>query len=443
MAEAIVDTTLDIMPGETEFEHHKRLIRGKLIDKTLADYDYSELSEHIYGKKYAPDVARRLMYGSRYTLDLLDNETIANSSQSIQSGISSQIDELKRERQKFFDQRREHNKQIAKDARLEHLCDVLKQSADALTVTVGNIFENHTKDCDGYIDYDDIDHWFGVNDGAGCDCCRTAEEDSNEAILVFSDWHYGLTANNIFNTYNTDICRNRVATVVENAIQRIKLHRCKTLHVVVLGDLINGAIHITSRVASEELVCDQLMQASEILAQAIIRLSREVDETIVYMTYGNHGRTVQNKKESIHRDNMERLIPWWLCQRISAENNHSGKELNIQIAPDNGTEFIMLDVCGHSGCASHGDIDSIQSSPRLMTTLFSKQIGCDIDFVLLGDKHHAERYDELGVSSIMCGSLCGTDNYANDKRLFSRPSQLLLIVNKDIGIDAEYRIQCD
>lgn len=43
---------------------------------------------------------------------------------------------------------------------------------------------------------------------------------------------------------------------------------------------------------------------------------------------------------------------------------------------------------------------------------------------------------------MICGSLCGTDDYANDKRLFSYPSQLLLIVNEENGVDAEYKLKC-
>lgn len=51
------------------------------------------------------------------------------------------------------------------------------------------------------------------------------------------------------------------------------------------------------RVASEELTCDQIMQVSEIMAQAISALADEVKQTVIHATYGNHLRTVQNKNE--------------------------------------------------------------------------------------------------------------------------------------------------
>ena len=90
--------------GETRFEHHKRLIDGKLVDHTLADYDYAELAELVYGKEYSTDVARRMMYGSRYTLALLDEERKERAAGGAYADeIDAKLIELRKERQKFFD----------------------------------------------------------------------------------------------------------------------------------------------------------------------------------------------------------------------------------------------------------------------------------------------------------------------------------------------------
>lgn len=398
--------------GESIAEHHKRLVRGKLVDKTLSDYDYSELSKYVYGKEYAPDVARRMMYGSRKTLDLLENERInGTTDKNVLNEIDEKLIELRKERQRFFDQRREYNKLLSADGRKEYMYDRLIAAAEDLYDTIGIVYRE--TNCENDDEYSD-----------------------NEAVLVFSDWHYGMIADNVFNKYNTEICVQRITRVVQEAVKRIQLHQCRKLHIVVLGDLIHGGIHASVRVASEELVCDQLMQASEILAQSIDYLSQFVNETVVYITYGNHARTIQNKKDNIHHDNMERIVPWWLEQRLSRNEN-------VSIAQDTQMEFLFVSAAGHDLCASHGDIDSVKSSPRMLTTLFGKQYGKDIEYILLGDKHHRESFEELGVTSMICGALCGTDDYANDKRLYSTPSQLLLIFNPVDGLDAEYRLKCN
>lgn len=402
------NTLLFQRDNESDFEYHKRLIYGKLEDKTLADYDYSELSKYVYGKEFSTDVARRLMYGSKRTLDLLGestNDTHSEVESEFLSSIDRRMMDLRKEQQKFYDQRRELNKILMKEARVDHIDEVLRNAVQNL-----NIEKLYPHD-DGII----------VKGG-------------KEAVLVFSDWHYGMVTDNVFNTYNTDICKQRVQTVVYEAIERIRLHECDKLHVILLGDEISGGIHCSARVASEELVVDQLMQVSEIIAQSLNELSSYVEEVDVYTTYGNHGRTIPNRKDSIHHDNFERIIGWWLKERLS-EN----KKVHIYTNDEN--EFILTKVCGHGICAVHGDIDSVRTSPRLLTTLLHKQFGFDVECIILGDKHHRESFEELGVMATICGSLCGADNYANDKRLYSLPNQLLLIFDES-GLDAEYRLKC-
>lgn len=398
--------------NESKLDHHKRIIYGKLVDKTLADIDYAELSDVAYGQQFSSDVARRMFYGSKRTLDLIEEERgqlVANqSSRSVIEELEEKKIEIQKERKKLSDQRREYNKGVASDARFENLCDIAKNAIEDM------------KTIDKMIDVPAV---------------QIDSHSKNEAVLVLSDWHYGMTTNNAFNTYNTEICKERVSRVVRSAFDRIILNKCKKLHIVVLGDLIHGNCYVSARVASEEVAVDQLMHASEILAQAIYYLSQCVEETYVYVTYGNHARYIQNKSESIHRDNVERIVPWWLEWRLKPYNN-------IVVVQSMKDEFLFVNACGHDICAAHGDLDSVRASPKIMTMLFNKRYGKNIEYILLGDKHHRESFEELGVTASICGSLCGADDYANEKRLYSQPSQQLLIVTPEDGVDAEYRIRC-
>lgn len=407
-----MENSFDILERRTDEDvlaYHRRLVYGKLVDKTLADYDYAELASYIYGKDYSTDVARRMLYGSCKTLEIMDRERVGKIEDGeVLSEIEAKMAELAKERQRFFDQRREYNKLLSHDGRFDNLRDMLSAAAAGLADSVGVLFDAHSS---------------------------SAKFGDNEAVLVFGDWHYGLKTKNVFNEYDTEICKKRVADIVDMAIERMERHDCRTLHIVVLGDLLHGAIHTGARVAADELACDQLMQVSEILAQAIYSLSKHTAQTYVYTTYGNHARTVQNKKDSVHRDNMERIVGWWLRERFTGNES-------VIIMPESDSEFEFLNVCGHELCASHGDLDTVKTSPRLLYTLFQKRYGKDIEYILLGDKHHRESFDELGITAMICGSLCGTDQYAAERRLFSAPSQLMLIMNEECGVDAEYRLRC-
>lgn len=397
--------------GETDFEYGLRLIEIK-VEQKPDDLDWEDIVEAA-GLDCHRDSLRKAVSVtpySGYAVAQYFKRKFAGEGKPDQEEYLGELDfkimQMRKETKRFYDQRREFNKLVDRIGREENLEDRLVDAAVALNEQIPLRMDK------------------GV--------CYTY--DDNEAILVFADWHYGMKTDNIWEKYNTEICRNRVERLVAMAIERIRLHKCRRLHILLLGDMAHGAIHTSARVASEELVCDQVMQVSEIIAQAVNALADEVEETVVHATYGNHLRTVQNKNDSIHADNMERLIPWWLEQRL-------GRRDDVVFPEAEYYEFLYFNVCGYKICATHGDLDNVKSAGRTLNTLFVKKYGSEIDYVILADKHHKEEFEELGIESIVVRSLCGTDEYANGKRLYSTPGQLMMVFKPGMGADACYQIK--
>lgn len=319
--------------------------------------------------------------------------------------IKAATDELYKAKKQFYDQRREYNKLLTEDARSQHLIEKLIEAANAVPLEqYGSVFSFNTRDCD------------------------------KEAVLCCSDWHYGQVSDNIWNTYNTDICLQRVDKLFNSTVEAIHDNKVKTLHVILLGDFINGGIHTSSRVASEENVCEQLMHVSEILANFINNLSVHVDKINVYSTYGNHARTIQDKKDNIHSDNMERVIPWWIAQRL--QNNEK-----VNVIESDYYEFIYLQVCGYNIVCTHGDLDKFKNIGMTVNAIFSKKYGKTIDYTFSGDKHHLESFEQFDIESTLVGSLCGSDEYANNRRLYSNPMQTLCVFTPDDGKLCTYNIK--
>lgn len=319
--------------------------------------------------------------------------------------LKEQTDELYKAKRQLWDQRREYNKILASDARAEHLIEKLIEAANIVPMK----------------NYADM---FEYKDNAS----------DKEAVLLLSDWHYGQTSNNIWNTYNTTICRERVAKLFDKVSMALQEHSVNKLHIVLLGDLVNGSIHTSSRVASEENTCEQLMHVSEIIANFINTLSVFAETINVYSTYGNHARTIQNKHDSIHSDNLERIVPWWLRQRLS-------KNPRVNVVDSDFYEFIYFNVCGYNIVCTHGDLDQFKQLGLTVNSLFSKKYGQTIDYTYSGDKHHLEMFEQFGIESSLVGSLCGTDEYANNKRLYSNPMQTLCIFTPDVGKLCTYNIK--
>lgn len=397
--------------GEADFDYGLRLIEIK-VEQKPDDLDWEDIVEAV-GLDCHRDSLRKaasVTPYSGYAVAQYFKRKFAAADKPNQDEYLGELDfkimEMRKETKRFYDQRREFNKLVDRLGREENLEDRLVDAAIALNEQLPLRVDKNV--------------------------CYTY--DDNEAILVFADWHYGMKTDNIWEKFNTEVCRNRVERLVETAVERIRLHRCRRLHILLLGDMAHGAIHTSARVASEELVCDQVMQVSEIIAQAVNALADEVEETVVHATYGNHLRTVQNKNDSIHADNMERLIPWWLEQRLCDREDVAFPEAEYY-------EFLYFDVCGYNICATHGDLDNVKNAGRTLNTLFVKKYGSEIDYVILADKHHKEEFEELGIESMIVRSLCGTDEYANGKRLYSTPGQLMMVFKPGIGADAYYQIK--
>lgn len=313
----------------------------------------------------------------------------------------------------FYDQRREYNKTVRDDARAAHLATELVRAAQRLNeVKPLPSGSDRVYPSGGYI------------------------EGATEAVLVLSDWHYGMKADNIYNHYNTEIAAKRISYLRDEVAKKLVQNRISTLHVVMLGDMIDGSIHVTSRVAQEENTVEQIMHVSERVAELVSHLALYVDKLRVYSTFGNHARTIPNKKESIHMDNLERLIPFWMEQRFA----HSD---NIEVVSEdkgNAYELLGVNVLGHHLCGVHGDLDNSSSSPLMLSMLYERNFGAKPEYVLSGHLHSFNDYETLGITCIRGGSLCGSDEFAKNKRLFSEPEQTLLIFDEN-GLDSVHHIR--
>ena len=396
------------LPNETEDQCLWRVGRAK--DAGTLEENWPEIAL-FFNRTFREDETQ-YYDSSAYRKKYRNFVTAYESIFSKENFTSNQIAEYEDQKKEMFkikkqwqDQRRECIKLWTEESRFDHLVEKLIESANHLCEVKPLTFNDYI-----------------------------LEYDNSEAVICWADWHYGMVTDNIWNQYNTEICRQRVEEFVNKAVSRLSRHGVKRLHIMLLGDAAHGSIHNSCRVASEEDVCDQIMQASEIMAEAINELSSYVPEVNVYATYGNHLRTVQNKNDSIHSDNMEKIIPWWLEQRLQNNNR-------VNIIKSDYYEFLYLNVCGYNIVGAHGDLEKFKQFGLTVNTLFTKKYGKSIDYTVSADKHHIEEFEHIGIESILVRSLCGTDEYANNNRLYSAPGQTLMIFTPEEGRDGTYNIK--
>lgn len=388
--------------SESDFEWKVRLCNAKL-NKEI-DLDWSEISE-ILGLGISSDHLRKLSYAYKEFSEHINNKIENNVTgvDEIINKLETKKLEFEKEKIKLQDQKREYRNLIKIDARFEHIRDCIKEEIKNLNIEKP-LVNTHIHLID-----------FG----------------NREASLLCSDWHTGLEVDNHWNKFNIEVLKQRVSMLVAKTVHRCKENRVGTLHMELLGDLLNGYIHLSTRVFNEEDVIKQTMICSEVLAEAINELSRNVGKIKVYNSIGNHGRCTANVKESLSTENFENLLPWYLKARLVNLHNVEFVENTFD------EEIVVYDVFNEKIFSIHGHKDS----PNNAISSLSKMLKVFPTRVHMGHFHRHFELEDAGIVVSVNGCLSGTDQYAKDKRLYSIPHQKLIIFDRYEGELCTYKIK--
>ena len=243
----------------------------------------------------------------------------------------------------------------------------------------------------------------------------------NEAILMFSDLHIGAQVDDFYNTYNVSEARRRVDKLVKDTIALCKRNDVEKLNFLNLGDAIHGIIHVTARLEEELDVIQQVMIASEIIADALNELQEAAPEVIYRSCTDNHARVIADLKQHIEKENFGKLIDFYLKERLK------GTKIRFEDSPLN-EEIGMFELMnGKTVVFSHGHHDSVNQSLQSMVGATHKYI----DYVLMGHYHSPKQKVFEGCNVIVNSSIIGPEQYAFSKRLFGKASQKLLVFEGD------------
>ncbi len=397
--------------GENEslLAYHNRLTQNR---KEL-DLDYVEWAKLLTGEEgYSSENLRKAWYFCKKELEILAEDESNRISEGlkdkeelerlIQSNKETAL-EYEKMKIQYQDQRREYRKHVRESGRFDHLVSEMNNSIEILNKEKP-LFNTHKQKI------------------------KTLED--NEAVLMTSDWHIGANFKNYFAEYSIDIAKKRVKELTEKTVEYCLANNVSTLHIELLGDSLDGAIHTSARIESEEDVISELMIYCEVLSEMINELSIFIPYIKVHSVIGNHARTTPNKKESITKENFERLVPFYLKARLTAIDNVEITNSSIDDTID------IYEVKGQTIFCVHGDLDS----PQNAVSKLSAMLKIFPDEVHMGHYHKHFEVDNYDMETVVNGSLKGCDNYAKEKRLSGSPMQKLIIYNED-GKLCTYKIK--
>ena len=385
---------MERIENESQLAFAKRateLYADKVID---AQEWASSLLGEDYRNVYSDEYVRRASTFFKIFLESIkdENELIpADADEDYLEHLEEVKDSLIKERTKLQDANRQKRGALREEARFENLCDILRESIKNLKPL----------ECES--------GWMLPDDA-----------ETKYAILCLSDWHCGMTIDSQFNFYNVDVMKERANVVVEKAISYCCQHEVTDLVVEVNGDLLDGSIHISSRVQQEQDVIQQIMTVSETLSECIDKLAPWFKTVKVYATLGNHGRLCSKKTDCVTKENFEMLIPEFMRLRLKGHDN-------VTIVDSKGLDFLKYQVGDKIICMAHGQNDSINRVAEDFSKIY-KQVPDEVHVA------HYHSYRDIADCDIMVnvnGSLCGADDYALSIRKINAPAQNLIVYDHD------------
>ena len=353
--------------GETLEEYQMRLSVLKLVDGM--DIDWTEIKDllveagmeskhpdNIRKEGYAWVKASKLLEKKLaemedeyyYKLKRMKEKVDEEIEDKRIKEINNKVLQLEKEKIKLKDQRNDLNAIKRTIARTEHLIECMEDKIDELGKIKPLLGKEVIKP---------------INNTVG--------------IAMISDIHLGVGVDNELSQYNPEICKEKMSYYINEVIRYGEYNNISELYVIGLGDYVTGIIRSTNRLEARLNVVQQVMTVSELLSEAIGRLSEHFI-CKVGLVQGNHDEIrLGDKDNTLIEESFTFFIDEYLKQRLK-ENK------NIEFLPteDREKEYITFKINGLNLFASHGQRDRNKQLDRTIEMFDEK-----IDVVLRGHFH--------------------------------------------------------
>lgn len=370
------------------------------------DLDWSEIIAK-YNLNMASDTLRKAsstIFGGAFVKSYFQAK---NAISDNDTAYDVQLREIRREKQKLFDERAAFNKSNRDVARLEQDLDYLEELIKGTQYKPFDIIYHNDRDKD--------------------------------LIVLLSDMHIGLNVEGNFGKYSSDIAKEMLGKYLGEVVDAIELYKIQNVYVILLGDFISGNIHTTVQLQNRENVIEQIQLASEMTSDFIYNIAKHCDNVIVNSVGGNHSRL--GKKDDVLRDErLDNLVMWYAEAKLgNITNVHFEVEENIDPTIAKNT------IRGKIYYSVHGDYDSYSENGINKLVMMTKEF--PDGGIFFGHLHH-NSYDDINdIKIIRSGSFAGTgDDYTVSKRISGKPSQVMCVVDNTgirnfIPVDLDLKIK--
>ena len=390
---------------ENEFQYLWRL--GQAKDSGILDIDWNgiaDLMNKYFGDPDKPysEAAWRKPY--QMAKKFLENGVFNNLSEDEYfKELCFRKQELEKEKIKTRDERNELRRIIREEARKESYKEQVLRSISEYQCNP--------------LSYDEKKQFTGI--------LKT----DNDLIVSCTDVHAGIKIDNYFNKFDENVLCNRFNQYLDKVFEVQLRHGSENAYVI-LSELVSGIIHNELRIENNQNLIEQFLSVTNYIAQFLSELSYHFNIVDVYICPGNHSRISPKKEDSLKGENIDHLALPFLEAKLQNFKNINFHRNDIE------ESIAMFNVRNNVVMASHGDKDTPSNVVQKFTLLF----GIRPSLVYLGHRHTNGLTTIYNTKVIESGTMSGTDNYALDLRLHSKPSQTISVVTEN-GLDCLYDVE--
>ena len=393
--------------GESDYDFIKRIVYGKLVDKTITA-EYEDLSELVFGDGncYNSSEVRKRFYGIKRLLDIHEEEKVNNiTDTSLLDELDLKIIEFDKSRMKLQATKLELNRNKRVDSRFELLYENVKDAIETIEVPE---FEG-----------------------------SFVQHNSKEYLLNFSDIHYGATFKSENNEYSRAICKQRFELLLSKTVDIIQKEGISKLHILNCSDSIQGLLRISDVRMNDIPIVEATIEVSKMLSSWLNELSRYTEIVYHHVPNANHSqlRLLNTKASEMAAEDLEKIIVNYIHDTLI--NN---PRIEVPVVMDR--EYLTFQLCDYNFISLHGhQVKSLQNSIKDFSQLHRTWY----DFMILGHFHGGQEMNvgegfSNNTEIIVSPSIIGSCPYADSILRGAKSMAKLFVFEEGQGHSQTYNL---
>lgn len=342
--------------------------------------DIADILNNALGHNYCESAYRKKF--QQFNKMLHDNEdTIFNDDQYVKQ-IDQKKFEIEKERQKLYATKTELQRIIRQNSRFELFYENIKNAIETLPTPC-----------------------LRVNN-------YNVQKNNKEYVLTIADIQAGANFSLQCNTYSLDECQYRFEKLLKYTISYVFEHQISKLHVVELGDTIQGILRVTDLQLNETSVVQSTVFIARIIALFLNKLSEYCIIDYYHTPTSNHTQTrpLGTKASEIACEDIEYVIGNYIKDMLRLNSR-------VEVHTNFGEDYINIPIFNFNIIAMHGHtIKNLETALKDMSASYRKLI----DYIIIGHWHNGKiipgnEHEGHDTELLMCPSFQGTDPYAFNK----------------------------